>query len=576
MIKKIHNNRSDRITSIAIAAVIIGIIVFNIVRIFISNTPSDAKETGYNEFMSLLDDGKVEKVEFEENDTVLFHLKDDETSYRTDDPKTDDFRERLLAAGATIEREEKSVIGKIMTLLFRIMLILSTLSIAGLLLLRRLDEIGEDSLFGSDASAKKVSFDDIIGLDEVKEDLLFLVTQMKENSDPSVRLPKGILLEGEPGNGKTMLAQAIATEADVNFISFNASDMMTKFYGETGRKVRKAFDEAKSSAPCILFIDELDSLGAKRGDASDAPEKEMNSIVATFLSKLDGVSELSGVVVIAATNRADSLDPALIRSGRFDRRFVITNPDKESRQKLVSHYIGSFVVDATVDPSVIAGETRSCSCSDIENIVNEAKLNAYKNGRKTLSGDDFETVMTNRQLRGFTRKEPIFSERDKETAAYHEAGHAIVGKFFAKKKVLGISVRSTTSGAGGYTRFGDDGTHEMAYADEVFANIVTLLGGRCAEMLKYGNGSVSFGADHDITEATKLAAVYVKAHDGIDYSVFSDVGNNELITSVKNVLRSASDEATCILEEHKNKLTLVAGVLASETELSGKQFDKLI
>ena len=382
----------------------------------------NTKEMAYTEFIKELEHNNVEKATISlSSPTFVFYLNGDETPYISSNPGTEDFKEKLLLSGVSINdttysvSEKKSSPYVLLTTAASCLLTSALFSIMTLLLFSMLKSF---NIFEKKSveKAKKVSFNNIIGLDEIKKELLFIVSLMKNNvANSNVRIPKGILLEGPPGNGKTMLAQAIATEANVNFLAINASDLTDKFLGETGKSVRKLFDKAKQNAPCVLFIDEIDAIGSKRSKApEDAIDKELNGIINTLLTKLDGVSDCSGVTVIAATNMASSLDPALVRPGRFDKHFYIPNPDATARKELLAHYLGDGE-KGKYNYENLASKTRGCSCAEIENIVNESKLIALKEKQNELYESSIIKAIRHFHLKGFSKDNVSLSEKEKET-----------------------------------------------------------------------------------------------------------------------------------------------------------------
>lgn len=545
----------------------------------------DTSEMAYTEFIQELENGNVEKANLSlSSPSFVFYLKSDETPYITSNPGTEDFKEKLLLSGVSVNDktylESDQNNSSPYALLLRVASCLFSSALLTILILLFISMIGSMNIFEkkSKEKAKKVSFADIIGLDEIKNDLLFIVSLMKNNAvDAKIRIPKGILLEGPPGNGKTMLAQAIATEADVNFLAINASDLSDKFLGGTGKAIRKVFDKAKHNAPCVLFIDEIDAIGAKRvQNPQDAIDKELNGVINTLLTKLDGVSECSGVTVIAATNMASALDPALIRPGRFDKQFYIPNPDSDARKDLLANYLEDREKEK-YNYEKLASETRSCSCAEIENIVNEAKLIILKENISELDEISIIQAIKQFRLKGLSKVNAKLSSKEKETIAIHEAGHAIAGHFFANKTIGEISICPTTSGAGGYTQTESKGNENLVYSDEVLGDIVMLLGGKAAESVMLGGAEkISLGSDEDINIATKLAMGYVKFQCGIDYSQFGDSGTSELMREAKKVLDAAYEKAIETVSAFKEKVLLISCELVKNENISGEHFLTLI
>lgn len=545
----------------------------------------DTEEMLYTEFIKELESNNVEKATFSQvSSTFVFYLKGDETPYITSNTGKDDFKEMLLLNGVDVNdttylENEKNNASPYALISSAASSLLGAALIT-IILLMVFSMLSSFNVFERKNSekVKNVSFNNIIGLDEIKKELLFIVSLMKNNVENSnVRIPKGILLEGPPGNGKTMLAQAIATEANVNFLAVNASDLTNKFLGETGKSIRRVFEKAKHNAPCVLFIDEIDAIGSKRSKTpEDAVDKELNGVINTLLTKLDGISDCSGVTVIAATNMASSLDSALVRPGRFDKHFYIPNPDATARKDLLAYYLDDGEKEK-YNYENLASKTRGCSCAEIENIVNESKLIVLKENQAEL--DEFSIIKAIRHfhLKGISKDNIMLSEKEKETIAIHEAGHAIVGYYFANKTIGEISICPTTSGAGGYTQTESKGNDNLIYSDEVFGDIVMLLGGKAAESVMLGGSDkVSFGSDEDINIATKLAMEYVKFQSGIDYSQFGDSGTSELMKEAKNILDVAYEKAVETVTMFKEKLILISSELIKNENISGEQFLILI
>lgn len=545
----------------------------------------DTKEMAYTKFISELESNNVEKATLSQSSTTfVFYLKGDETPYIASNPGKEDFKEKLLLNGVDVNdttyaasKKNNSSPYMLLTSAASSLLTSILMSVLSLMLFSML---GSLNIFEKKSveKAKRVSFKNVIGLDEIKNELLFIVSLMKNNNVSSnIRIPKGILLEGPPGNGKTMLAQAIATEADVNFLAINASDLTDKFLGETGKSVRKVFDKAKQNAPCVLFIDEIDAIGSKRAEgAEDAIDKELNGVINTLLTKLDGVADCTGVTVIAATNMASSLDPALIRPGRFDKHFYIPNPDATAREDLLANYLDDSK-KGKYNYEKLASKTKGCSCAEIENIVNEAKLIALKENKSELDEASIIKAIKHFHLKGVSKGNTKLSEKEKETISIHEAGHAIVGHYFSNKKISEISICPTTSGAGGYTQTESQDNDNLIYSEEVFGDIVMLLGGKAAESIMYGSSEkISLGSDKDINIATQLAMGYVKFKSGIDYRQFGDSGIAELMKEAKKVLDDANEKAMETVTSFKEKIELISRELIKKENISGDVFLELV
>ena len=542
-------------------------------------------EMAYTEFIKELENGNVAKANLSlSSPSFVFYLKNDETPYMTSNPGTVDFKEKLLLNGVNVNdktySENENIQSNPYILLTSAASSLLTSALLSIMLLLIFSMISSMNIFEkkSKEKAKNVAFSDIIGLDEIKNELLFIVSLMKNKQiDSNVRIPKGILLEGPPGNGKTMLAQAIATETDVNFLAINASDLTDKFLGSTSKAIKRVFDKAKQNAPCVLFIDEIDAIGAKRvQNPKDSVDKELNGVINTLLTKLDGVSECAGVTVIAATNMVSALDPALIRPGRFDKQFYISNPSADARKELFANYLEDSAKEK-YDYDNLASKTRGCSCAEIESIVNEAKLIVIKENIAELNESSIIKAIKQFRLKGLSKSNAKLSAKEKKTIAIHEAGHAIVGYYFANKTIGEISICPTTSGAGGYTQTESKGNDNLIYSDEVFGDIVMLLGGKAAESVMLGGSDkVSFGSEEDINIATKLAMGYVKFKSGIDYAQFCDSGTTELMKESKKLLDKAYEQAVETVTTFKEKVNLISSELMKNENISGERFLALV
>lgn len=554
-------------------AALVALIALSIISALSERKP-DGEKVSYNEFISLLDEGKIEKAQVgNTGGQIYFTKKGNETRYRTDHPGTDDFRERLLLADVEMEEAEVDAFETVFSRLFGVLLTLLFTFMIGFFVF-----IIYDFFFKSESDNKKVketSFSQIAGMKEIKDELLFLVKMMKD-PPPNVTLPKGILLEGPPGNGKTMLAKALATEAGISFVAINGGELNSKYIGVTGKKIGNLFEEAEKCAPCILFIDEIDSLGGRRtANAGNAVDKETNSILNTLLSHLDGISGHSGVMVIAATNLSEALDPALLRHGRFDKRFYIPDPDAETRRELFELYIGKENPEIGISIDRLAAKTKGFSSADVAGTVLEAKLLAAKDGRKNPEEKDLDAAILEYRMKGKVRENTLSCEKEREVAACHEAGHAVAA-YRKGKLVTCVSIRTTTSGAGGYTAFEGAEENDLPMSDDLFSELTVLLAGREAEIAKFGDvGKISLGSTEDVTRATELALSLVKVRQGIDYSLFGKQGCNMMMQYTKELLEKAQNEAKGIIEENKELIGIIEKELIEKQTIDGKRFSGL-
>ena len=580
--KEKQDNKKRNYKIIIIAALLSMMLIGGIIYSVTSFIKPKAEMMPYIEFCERLEKCEIASASIDKVDLVVrFELKDDDTHYKTNYPESEDFTERLLLSGADVKLPDENIFGKIMNRLSGILLSLIMVSSFGFMLYLVGSHFGWFDKDEEDPQevVKLVRFRDIVGLDEIKKDLLFIVSLMKNERKINARIPKGILLEGPPGNGKTMLAKAISNEAGVSFIAVNGGDLSNKYFGETGRKIRTIFEDARKNAPCILFIDEIDALGCGRtADVDSALDKEMNNIVDTFLGELDGMQTGSGVVVIAATNMADSLDPALIRPGRFDKRFFIPNPDRKARIELVDTYLDFDGID--VDSERAAKLMRGFSCAEIENTVNEAKLIAVKNGRSKVYDDDLDEAIKNHLVKGFVKydeHEKRFDEKEIRAVSVHEAGHAVAAHYYNNYKVVTVSTDPTTSGAGGYTQTEGGSESDIVFSDDLFGEIVILLSGRTAELMEFGGeDGISLGSDQDISRATDLAMSLTKVRSGIDYASFGKSGIDRMIEEVSKILDMAHDESEKVLTEHKDALDKITDELIENGTISQERFAEIV
>jgi cell division protease FtsH len=426
----------------------------------------------------------------------------------------------------------------------------------------------------------KARFSDVAGMEEIKGDLLSLSEVMK-NEDyrkSGAKIPRGILLEGPPGNGKTLLARAFAGETGVNFIAINACDLGSMFVGAGSSKIKKLFETAKKNSPCVIFIDEIDAVGTRRSEHDDSASKEMNTMLTALLNQMDGFKSVDNVMVLAATNRADALDDALVRPGRFDRKFVISIPDQDAREELFKLYSKNIKMADDVDFKKLAIRTYGQSCSSIECIVNESVLNSIKEKSDVVRNKDFEDAILQMTIKGHVKKKNIQCPNDKKIVAYHEAGHAILTYFCTDQKVSNISIIPTTSGAGGFTLSWNESEDVLTPIETDKKQILVLYGGRAAETF-LGGGNIensSRGSSNDIKCATTLAAQYVNFKNGVDYSVFGKYGVEKIMKETENLLAEVWEDALNIINEKWKYVEAVANKLIEKESMEYDEFVSII
>jgi len=423
-----------------------------------------------------------------------------------------------------------------------------------------------------------VSFDDVGGLEEIKDDLKFMVSLLKEQKeDINYLIPHGILLEGPPGNGKTMLAKALAHDAGVSFIQLTGSDFLDPFVGTASMRINSVFKKALEHAPCIIFIDELDAIGSKRIDVTTSVDKEENATLTTLLSNMDGFFDNSGIMVLAATNMASALDSALTRPGRFDKHYIINNPDYETRGILFKKYLkeGSYV--NSIDINRLARMTYGFSCAQIKNVVNEAILISIKHNYEVLTEKCFNDAIMQLQTNGFERINANRSKQDVITAAYHEAGHAIVSLYCGNHTINNISIRPSTSGIGGYTFLENTDENDFEPLINIKNHIAVLYGGRAAEVhLNGGIDSSSIGSSQDISMATNLASQCITYEQGIDYSFFGKLGQETIMKYSRELLSTLWEKANSIISDNWNYVEIIANELIQYETISATRFTELV
>ena len=563
-------------------------------------------EVDYGTFMSMIEQKKIGNVEVK-NDQIIFTEKDNEKAiYKTGAMNDPTLTQRLYDSGAKFSKDIETTTSPIVSFLLTFVLPLLIFIGLGQYMAKKLMEQagGKDSLaFGFGKSNAKVyvpstqgiHFSDVAGEDEAKESLAEIVDYLhnpKKYSDVGASMPKGVLLVGPPGTGKTMLAKAVAGEANVPFFSMSGSEFVEMFVGMGASKVRDLFSQAKEKAPCIVFIDEIDAIGKKRdGQLSSNDEREQT--LNQLLTEMDGFEENIGVIILAATNRPETLDPALTRPGRFDRRVPVELPDLAGREAILKVHAKKIKTADDVNFHTIARMASGASGAELANIINEAALRAVRNNRTVVTEADLEESIET-VIAGYQKKNAVLSDDEKKVVAYHEIGHALVAAMQSHSApVQKITIIPRTSGALGYTMQVDQGDKYLLTKQELENKIATFTGGRAAEELVFGE--VTTGASNDIEQATKLARAMITRYgmsDDFDMVALETVNNQylggdaslacsaetqtKIDQRVVELVKAQHEKAVNILTENRAKLDELAQYLYEKETITGEEFMNIV
>ena len=561
------------------------------------------QEVDYNTFVSMTEKGEIGRAEIQEADNrILFTSKDEKTIYKTAMISTDSqLVQRLLDAGVSTSGEEIEQTSLLMNILSWVAPILIFIALGQFMSRKLMQKMGggNSMMFNMGKtnakvyvkSAEGIRFDDVAGEDEAKENLTEIVNYLHDPSkyqEIGASMPKGVLLVGPPGTGKTMLAKAVAGEANVPFFSMSGSEFVEMFVGMGASKVRDLFKQAKEKAPCIVFIDEIDAIGKKR-DGQIGGNDEREQTLNQLLTEMDGFEGNTGVIILAATNRPESLDPALTRPGRFDRRVPVELPDLKGREEILKVHAKKIKVAEDVDFNKVARMASGASGAELANIVNEAALRAVRDGRKFATQADLEESIEV-VIAGYQKKNAIMTDHEKRIVAYHEIGHALVAaKQTNSAPVQKITIVPRTSGALGYTMQVDEGNHVLMSEEEIENKIATFTGGRAAEEVVFG--SVTTGASNDIEQATKLARAMITRYgmsDDFDMVALETVTNQylggdaslacsaetqtKIDQQVVAMVKREHQKALDILRENRTKLDELANFLYEKETITGEEF----
>ena len=564
------------------------------------------QEVDYGTFMTMTENKEIGKVEVEDNQ-IIFTNKDGSKIYKTGPMNDPDLTQRLYDAGAEFTRDIVEQTSPLLSVVLTWVLPIVLFIAVGQLMAKKLtDRAGGPGsmMFGAGKSNAKIyvqssqgiRFADVAGEDEAKENLQEIVNYLHDPSkyqEIGASMPKGILLVGPPGTGKTMLAKAVAGESQVPFFSISGSEFVEMFVGMGASKVRDLFSQAKEKAPCIVFIDEIDAIGQKRSGGQYGGNDEREQTLNQLLTEMDGFDDNSGVIILAATNRPESLDPALTRPGRFDRRVPVELPDLKGREEILKVHARKIKLAENVDFSTVARMASGASGAELANIVNEAALRAVRDGRKLVTQADLEESIET-VIAGYQKKNAILTDREKWIVSYHEIGHALVAaRQTHSAPVQKITIIPRTSGALGYTMQVEEGNHYLMSREEIENKIATFTGGRAAEEVVFG--SVTTGASNDIEQATKLARAMLTRYgmsDEFGMVALETVTNQylggdaslacspetqaKIDQLVVDLVERQHQKAVKILQDDRQKLDELAKFLHEKETITGQEFMQIL
>ncbi len=595
MSKKQDNNKNKSkqywLTALVVILVIVAVALVGLY--FNKNkTKEDEKTLAYTDLIKEMSAGNIEKIEMKTGSTtVKVKVKNEDEEKTSIVPNIGSFIDLVqskVAEGNEIELIQKtpSILSKLPS--YIISFLPTAIMLALFIMIFKMQGLGEKGQVYDDTERKtKIKFDDVAGLDEEKSEMMEIVDFLKRPekfTKMGARVPKGVLLYGKPGTGKTLIAKAIAGEADVPFISMSGSEFIEMFAGLGASRVRKLFEKARKLAPCIVFIDEIDAIGSRRTSNSGA-ETENNQTLNQLLVEMDGFSSEETIIVLAATNRPEMLDKALLRPGRFDRRITIPTPDLKGRLEILKIHSRNKKLSDNVNLESIAEDTAGFTGAELENILNEAAIIATKNRHEDIQNDDIEEAVKKVTV-GLEKRERKYSEKDKKLTAYHEAGHAVVSYYLptqANVKEVSIIPRGV---AGGYTMYKSDEDKYYISKTEMQEKLIALLGGRAAEKLVLDD--ISTGASNDIEVATQIAKDMVTKYgmsdslgpidfqgkEPYEMQLFGENIGDKIGAEVKALINTAYNDAITLLNEHRNKLDLIAQALLEKEKVNEEEFQK--
>ena len=601
--KEVKTPRKPLFYYYGIALVVLLLINFLLVPLVARHA---VQEVDYGTFMTMTENKEIGKVEVEDNQ-IIFTNKDGSKIYKTGPMNDPDLTQRLYDAGAEFTRDIVEQTSPLLSVVLTWVLPIVLFIAVGQLMAKKLtDRAGGPGsmMFGAGKSNAKIyvqssqgiRFADVAGEDEAKENLQEIVNYLHDPGkyqEIGASMPKGILLVGPPGTGKTMLAKAVAGESQVPFFSISGSEFVEMFVGMGASKVRDLFSQAKEKAPCIVFIDEIDAIGQKRSGGQYGGNDEREQTLNQLLTEMDGFDDNSGVIILAATNRPESLDPALTRPGRFDRRVPVELPDLKGREEILKVHAKKIKLAENVDFGTVARMASGASGAELANIVNEAALRAVRDGRRLVTQADLEESIET-VIAGYQKKNAILTDKEKWIVSYHEIGHALVAaRQTHSAPVQKITIIPRTSGALGYTMQVEEGNHYLMSREEIENKIATFTGGRAAEEVVFG--SVTTGASNDIEQATKLARAMLTRYgmsDEFGMVALETVTNQylggdaslacspetqaKIDQLVVDLVERQHQKAVKILQDDRQKLDELAKFLHEKETITGQEFMQIL
>ena len=576
--KKPMDKKKKILLAVLIPAAVAAIACAILIPLFVIG--KEPEEVSYPDFCTMVEKKEVEKVTYTAGSPKMkFEKIGSDVEYETDNPKVEGFKEKMLLAGVEFE---EIIPSSFWSTFFSVLLTYLPFALLLFLVFRMMPGRG----FAVEAAERPdTTFDDVAGLDEIKQDMMVIAETLK---DPSIcqklgaHITKGVLLEGDPGNGKTLFARALAGETGVNFYSANASEFIEMYAGLGASRVRKLFKEAKANAPSVVFIDELDAIGSKRDGSTDGAGREYTQCLNALLSAIDGFEESDGVLVIGATNRSEDLDPALVRPGRFDKKFVLTPPDCAAREQILRLHAKGKVFASDVDFSELAKDTVGMSGAGLEALLNEAAMQALIHKAPEITRKHIEDASIQMELKGHIKRNIGNRNREEhKVICYHEAGHTVATALLTDHLLRRVTVLPTTSGAGGVTMSAPPADKHLHTLENLRRRAIVLYAGRAAEYLLAGEqeGQVSTGACDDIRQATSIIqnlAAFSQQNGLLDYSDFGRAGEKKVMDQCEVISKQIGQETVEFARENWDKIDAVAKGLMEKDTLVEEEIRQLI